>query len=83
MLDITERAAAAVLQMASAAKRFNPGALIRLAPGGSGVAFGLTETAEPGDRELNCEGAILLVAAGIEGVIDIGEHNDPAILPAR
>lgn len=79
MLDMTERAAAAVVQMQTAAHRFNPNARIRLAPEGAGVAFGLTETAEPGDQELDMDGMVLLVAAGLDGVIDIGEHNAPVM----
>jgi hypothetical protein len=80
MLDITERAAAAVIQMQTAAQRFNPSAQIRLA---RDVTFALTEAAEPGDQELDCGGTVLLVAAGIDGVIDIGEHNAPVMLPPR
>jgi len=80
MLDITERAAAAVIQMQTAAQRFNPHARIRLS---SDLAFALTETAEPGDHELDCGGTVLLVAAGFDGVIDIGEHNAPVVGPPR
>jgi hypothetical protein len=47
------------------------------------VAFALTETAEPGDSELDCGGTVLLVAEGLDGIIDIGEHNAPVILPPR
>lgn len=82
MLDITERAAAAVIQMQVAAKRFNAAARIRIDPQDSGVAFALTETAEADDQELDCRGTILLVAAGLNGTIDIGEHNAPVMLPA-
>jgi hypothetical protein len=80
MLDITERAAAAVIQMEAAAQRFNPSARIRLTPE---VTFALTEAAEPGDQEVDCSGTVLLVAAGIGGVIDVGEHNAPVMLPPR
>jgi hypothetical protein len=83
MIDITERAAAAVLQMQEAALRFNADARIRLGSAASGVAFALTEVAEPGDSELECGGTVLLVAEGLDGVIDIGEHNAPVMLPPR
>jgi hypothetical protein len=83
MIDITERAAAAVLQMQTAAQRFNPDARIRLSSAATGVAFALTEVAEVGDSELDCGGTVLLVAEGLEGIIDIGEHNAPVMLPPR
>jgi hypothetical protein len=82
MLDITERAAAAVIQMESAARRFNPQARIRLGVQDAGVTFALAETPEAGDRELDCGGTVLLVAEGLDGVIDIGEHNAPIMIPA-
>ena len=83
MLDITERAAAAVIQMQEAAQRFNAAARIRIDPQDSGVSFALTEAAEADDQELDCGGTILLVASGLDGIIDIGEHNAPVMLPAR
>jgi Fe-S cluster assembly iron-binding protein IscA len=81
MIDITERASAAVIQMAAAARGFDPTARIRLSGGTSGVAFGLTDVAESGDQELDCGGVVLLIEAGLDGIIDIGEHNAPVLLP--
>ncbi|MEP7059085.1 MAG: hypothetical protein ABI828_00015 [Actinomycetota bacterium] len=83
MLDITERAAAVVHQSEQAARRFNPNARIRLVPTGGGVAFAFTDSADPTDAELDCLGTLLLVTEGIEGTIDIGEHNAPVLVPTR
>ena len=81
MLDVTERAAAVARQSDEAARRFNPDARIRLVRGGSGLAFEFTDAADPTDTELDCLGTILLVQVGIEGTVDVGDHNTPMLLP--
>ncbi len=82
MLDITERAAAVVSQSAQAARRFNPDARIRLIRAAAGLAFEFTDVVDATDTELDCLGAVLLVAEGIDGTIDTGDHNAPVLLPA-
>ena len=82
MLDITERAAGVVRQSAEAARRFNPDARIRLIRAAAGLAFELTDERDPTDVELDCRGAMLLVAADIDGTIDTGDHNAPVLLSA-
>lgn len=81
MLDITERAAAVVRQSQEAARRFNPDARIRLIRAAAGLAFELTDVADAADTELDCLGTALLVAEGIDGTIDTGDHNAPVLLP--
>lgn len=81
MLDITERAAAVVRQSHEAAARFNPDVKIRLVRTSGGLAFAFTDVADPTDGELDCLGTVLLVEEGIDGTIDIGEHNAPVLVP--
>jgi hypothetical protein len=82
MLDITQRAAAVVHQSQEAAARFNRDVKIRLVRAGGGLAFAFTDEAESTDTELDCLGTVLLVEEGIDGTIDIGDHNAPVLLPA-
>ena len=82
MIEVTERAAGVVAQALAAARRFNPGARIRLAREGEGVLFEFTDHASPGDTEVPCEDAVLLVESGLHGVLDTGDHNAPVLRAA-
>ncbi len=81
MIELTERAAAAVSQALSAARRFSPDAQIRLSRDGAGVRFELVEGPDPSDGVLETGDATLLVQAGLDGVVDTGEHQAPVLLP--
>jgi Fe-S cluster assembly iron-binding protein IscA len=83
MIELTERAADAVSQALSAARRFNPEARIRLASAGTGggVRFELVEGPESSDVVLEAGDATLFVEAGLDGVLDTGEHQAPVLLP--
>ena len=79
MITLTERAAEAVAAAETAARRFNPAARVRLARDatGGGVRFELVEGPEPGDATMTEDRFTLLVAHGLDGVLDTGEHNAP------
>lgn len=79
---MTGRAAEVVSQALAAARRFDPDARIRLVREGPGVRFELTDHASPGDTEVTCEDAVLLVSAGLDGMLDTGEHNAPILTPS-
>jgi len=65
----------------AASARFNPDARIRLQrAGGEGVEFALTDQAEPGDALVEEEGFVLLIEAGLEGIVDVVEPHDRLIL---
>jgi Fe-S cluster assembly iron-binding protein IscA len=82
VIELTERAAATVSQALSAARRFNPQAQIRLARAGGGVRFELVDGPDPSDIVLETGEATLFVEAGLDGVLDTGEHQAPVLLPA-
>ena len=75
-------AAPALAQSLAAARRFNPEVRIRLAREGAGVRFEFTDRAAPGDTEVACEDAELLVEAGLHGMLDTGDHNAPVLRQA-
>ena len=79
MLELTERAIDAVVQAETAARRFDPAARVRLARDGAGMRLELCHAPEPGDEPVDCAGTILLVERGIEGVLDVGDHNLPVL----
>ena len=70
-----------ILQRSSeAARRFNPDARLRASRQGDGVRLELTDRAEPGDREVQGDGFVLLVAEGLAGTVDVIEPHDQLIL---
>jgi hypothetical protein len=79
----TERAVEVVLQAQTAARRFDPDAHIRLVRDGSGVRFAFADGPLPGDTRIPCGEAHLWAEAGLEGTLDVGEHNTPALSPSR
>ena len=82
MITLTERAIGAVVAAQSAARRFDPTARIRLVREGPGVGFSLADAPLPGDVEVACGDAVLLVEAGLDGILDTGDHNAPVLRPA-
>jgi hypothetical protein len=81
MIELTERAVAAVTQALQAARRFDPDVAIRLVRAGDGVRFELAEGPEPSDVTIGAGEAILHVEAGLDGMLDAGEHQVPVLRP--
>lgn len=79
MIQVTERAAAAVAQAEAAARRFNPEVRVRLVRADAGVRFEFTDEPSDGDDEVPCEAAMLYVEPGLEGTLDTGDHNVPVL----
>jgi hypothetical protein len=75
MLQLTDRAREALMASQSAARRFDPGAHVRLLRAGGQLRTALVGAAEPGDDVVSIEGLTLFVEPGIVGTIDAGEHN--------
>src|SRR5262245_39519541 len=63
-----------------AARRFNPEATVRLHRTGDIVAFDLTDERPEGDVLVHGDGFELLVADGLEGIVDVVEPHDQLIL---
>jgi hypothetical protein len=63
-----------------AARRFNPGAMVRLQRSVDDVEFALTDKRVDGDQVVEGDGFELLVEAGLEGTVDIVEPHDRLIL---
>jgi hypothetical protein len=63
-----------------AARRFNPEATVRLHRTDGVVAFDLTDQRPQGDELVTGDGFELLVAAGLEGTVDVIEPHDQLIL---
>jgi hypothetical protein len=81
MVELTDRAREALVAADVAARRLNPEARIRLAGHGTSVRAEFTDGSSPDDVRLDLDGLTLLVAAGLEGVIDVGEHNELTLQP--
>ncbi len=79
MIEVTERAAAAVAQAEAAARRFNPAMRIRLVRVDSGVGFAFTDTPSDDDETVPCDAATLYVEPGLSGTLDTGDHNAPVL----
>jgi Fe-S cluster assembly iron-binding protein IscA len=80
MIDVTERAAAAVAQAEAAARRFNPEVRVRLIRTDAGVRFEFTDEPSEDDDTVPCETAMLYVEPGLEGTLDTGDHNVPVLV---
>ena len=80
MIEFTPRAAEILRRSLEAARRFNPGARIRLSRKGHGVEFALAEGPAPGDREIEGEGFHVLAEADIEGVVAVVEPHDQLVV---
>jgi hypothetical protein len=76
VLTFTDRARLALSRSDAAAKRFNPAARLRLAASPGGIEAALTEAPLQGDHVLELgDGLEVIVAAGMSGVVDVGEHD--------
>lgn len=75
MIELTERAEEILRKADEAARRLNPGARVRLAPGRAGLETSLTDAPEPGDAVIERDGLTVYVEATLAGVVDAGEHD--------
>lgn len=80
MIEFTDWAAEILRRTWEAARRFNPGAMVRLQRAADGVAFVLTDERVEGDRLVEGDGFELLVERGLEGTVDVVEPHDRLIL---
>ncbi|MGH2724137.1 MAG: hypothetical protein ACRDI0_07695 [Actinomycetota bacterium] len=80
MIEVTDWARDILNRSQAAARRFNPGTVIRLVRGGPGVEARLAEAPEPGDQAIELGEMTLYVEAGLEGVVDITEPHDQVVL---
>jgi hypothetical protein len=79
-IDFTDWAVRILQRSSEAARRFNPDARLRASRSGDGVRFELTDRAEPGDREVEGDGFVLLVQEGLSGTVDVVEPHDQLVL---
>lgn len=80
MITFTDWAAEILARTWEAARRFNPGAMVRLQRRSGGVEFVLTDESMEGDRLVAGDGFELLVEPGLEGMVDVVEPHDTLIL---
>lgn len=79
-IEVTEWAREIVTRSQTAARRFSPGVVIRLARSESGVQAQLAERPEPDDRPVAVGDVTLYVEAGLEGLLDVEEPHDRLVL---
>jgi hypothetical protein len=80
VLEFTEWARDILARSQQAARRFSPGAVIRLARRGGGVEAVLAEGPEDGDRAEAAGEVIVYVEDGLEGLVDVEEPHDRLVL---
>jgi Fe-S cluster assembly iron-binding protein IscA len=80
VIEITERAVELLEKAASAARRFDPNACIRLVREHDGVRFELTDAPETEDLGIERSGFTLYVEPALSGVVDVEEPHDRLVL---
>lgn len=80
MIEITERASELLEKAATAARRFDPNACIRLVGDRDGVRFELTDAPESLDIGIERSGFTLYVEPALAGVVDVEEPHDRLVL---
>lgn len=80
MIAFTDWAKEILTRTWEAARRFNPGAMVRLQGTVDGVEFVLTDERAETDRLVEGDGFRLLVQDGLEGTVDVVEPHDRLIL---
>ncbi len=80
MIEITERAVELLAKAASAARRFDPNACIRVVSDRDGVRFELTDAPEGEDLAIERSGFTLYVEPALAGVVDVEEPHDRLVL---
>jgi hypothetical protein len=79
-LEFTEWAEEILQRTHAAARRFNPGATVRISRGEGGVGFALIDEPVDGDTLVRREGFELWVEPGLDGTVDVVEPHDRLIL---
>ena len=79
-LEFTDWAVEILRRTHTAARRFNPGATVRLQRAEGGVEFALTDERHEGDTLVRREGFDLWVESGLDGTVDVVEPHDQLIL---
>jgi hypothetical protein len=80
VIEFTDWASDILRRSHEAARRLNPNATLRVSRSNGSVAFALTDERQEGDVLVHGDGFDLLVAEGIEGVVDVVEPHDRLIL---
>jgi hypothetical protein len=80
VIEVTEWARDILTRSQDAARRFNPGATIRLARVGDTVQAVLAETPEPGDQPVELGEVTVHVEEGLDGLLDVEEPHDRLVL---
>ena len=80
MIEFTDWASDILRRSHEAARRLNPNATLRVSGSGASVAFVLTDERLEGDVLVHGDGFDLLVADGVEGVVDVVEPHDRLVL---
>lgn len=79
-VEFTDWAKDILRRSSEAARRFNPGAVIRLARSREGVEAVLAEAPEPGDEPADAGGVTVYLEAGLSGLVDVEEPHDRLVL---
>ena len=80
MIEVTDWARDILTRSQHAARRFNPGATIRLARIGDSVQALLAEAPEPGDQPVDLGEVTVHVEEGLKGLVDVEEPHDRLVL---
>ncbi len=79
-IEFTDWAVEILERSHTSARRFNPGATVRMHRGAAGIEFELTDERPDDDQLLEHDGFELLVEPGLEGTVDVIEPHDQLIL---
>lgn len=79
-LEFTDWAREILARSQAAARRFNPGAAIRLARTRAGVEAVLAEGPAPGDVPVEVDGVTVYAEPGLSGLVDVEEPHDRLVL---
>jgi len=80
MVRLTDRARDALLGSLAAARRFDPGACLRVVSQDGAIRVVFAEAPDPGDEVVQLGEASIGFEPGIAGTIDAGEHNALAVV---
>jgi hypothetical protein len=80
MIDVTARAAELLAKAASAARRFDPDACVRVVRDGATVRFELADGPGPGDVAVERGDVAFFAAADLDGLIDVEDPHDRLVL---
>jgi len=80
VVEITDWAKEILTKADTAARRFNPDVVIRLANQAGVVQAVLAQTPEDGDTAVSIPGMTVYVERGLTGVVDVEEPHDRLVL---